>query len=136
MELRDRVAELLTFRGEVARVLGVGLDLERHLLDDGQSVAVEPRELARVVREDADRGQPEIGEDLVADPPFPRVGRKPEREVGLDGVEAVRLQLVRLQLVEKADSPSLLAHVEDDAAPFLLDARERRLELLAAVAEV
>ena len=94
VELRDRVAELLTFRGEVALVLGVGLDLERHLLDDGEPVAVEPRELPRVVREDADRRQPEVGEDLVADAPLPRVGREPEREVRLDRVEAGRLELV------------------------------------------
>ena len=136
VELRDRVAELLTFRGEVARVLGGRLDLERHLLDDRQPVAVEPRELARIVREDADRRQPEVGEDLVADPPLPRVGREPEREVRLDRVEPVRLQLVGAELVEEADSAALLAHVQDDAAILLgLDARERVLELLAAVAE-
>ena len=39
------------------------------------------------------------------------------------------------KLVQEADPAALLAHVEDDAAPFRLDARERLLELLAAVAE-
>ena len=43
VELRDRVAELLALRGEVARVLGLRLDLDRHLLDDGQAEAVETR---------------------------------------------------------------------------------------------
>src|SRR5262249_7386994 len=58
MELRDRVAQLLTFGCEVALVLGRRLGLERHLLDNGEAVAVEPGELAGVVREDADRRQP------------------------------------------------------------------------------
>ena len=79
--------ELLTFRGEVARVLGLRLDLDRHLLDDGQAEAVEPRELAGVVRQDPDRRQSEVGEDLVPDPPLPCVGREPELEVRLHGVE-------------------------------------------------
>src|SRR5918994_4417296 len=107
VELRDRVAQLLTFRGEVARVLRRGLDLERDLLDDGQAVAVEARELARVVREDANRRQAEVGEDLVADPPLPRVGREAESEVRLHRVEPVRLQVVRAELVQKADPASL-----------------------------
>ena len=136
VEPRDRVAELLTFRAEVALVLGRRVDLERYLLDDRQSVAVEARQLLRVVREDANRRQPEVGEDLVADPPLPRVGRESEREVRLDGVEPVRLQLVGPELVQEADSAPFLAHVEDDAAALLLDPRERALQLLAAVAQV
>ena len=76
----------------------------------------------------------EVGEDLIADPPLSRVGREAEREVGLYGVEAVRLQLVRLQLVQESDTASLLPHVEDDAAALGLDACERALELLSAVA--
>ena len=47
----------------------------------------------------------------------------------------VRLQLVRAELVQEADSAAFLAHVQDDAAPLGLDAGERLLELLAAVAE-
>ena len=135
VELRDRVAELLTFRGEIARVLRRGLDLERHLLDDRQPVSVEPGQLARVVGQDPDGRQPEVGEDLVADPPLARVRRKPEREVGLDGVEPVRLQLVGPKLVQEADPAALLAHVQDDAVSLRLDAGERLLELISAVAE-
>src|SRR5262249_3145109 len=88
-----------------------------------------------VVREDADGRQAEVGEDLVADAPLARIGWEAEREVRLDGVEAARLQLVRAQLVQQADSAPLLAHVEDDAAYLFLPARERDFEFLAAVAQ-
>ena len=68
-------------------VLGVGLDLDRLLRDDGEPEARDAGDLLRVVREHADRGQAEVGEDLRADPVLPRVGREAELEVRLDGVE-------------------------------------------------
>ena len=78
--------------------------------------------------------RPRSAEDLVADPPLARVGRKAELEVRLDGVEPLLLQLVRLELVEQADAASLLRHVEEHAAVLGGDAAEREVELLAAVA--
>ena len=117
----DRVAQLVTLRLRGSAVLGVRRDLDRHLLDHGQPVAVEPADLLRVVREDADRRQAEVGEDLVADPVLARVRREAELEVRLDGVEAVLLQLVRAQLVQQADAAALLRHVEQHAALLGLD---------------
>ena len=93
-----------------------------------------PVSLLRVVREDADRRQPEVGEDLDADPVLARVGGEAELEVRLDRVEALLLQLVGLQLVQQADAAALLRHVEEHAALLGADPRERELELLAAVA--
>ena len=93
-----------------------------------------PADLARIVREDPDGAQPEVGEDLVADPPLARVGREAELEVRLDRVEPLLLQLVRLELVQQADAASLLRHVEEDAALLGGDTPQREVELLAAVA--
>ena len=93
-----------------------------------------PVELPRVVREDADRGQPEVGEDLVADAVVARVGREAELDVRLDRVEALLLQLVGAELVQQPDPAPLLGHVEEHAAALARDLRERLLELLAAVA--
>src|SRR5262249_42214114 len=130
----EAVPELGALRRKVALVLRVGLDLDRHLLDDRQAEALHARGLARVVGEDADRAEAEVGEDLVADAPLPRVGRKAELEVRLDRVEALLLQLVRLQLVEEPDPATLLRHVEEHPAIFGGDAPEGEVELLAAVA--
>ena len=126
--------ELVALRLEVVAVLVVRLDLDRLLRDDRQPEAADPGDLPRVVREHADRRQPEVGEDLGADPVLARVGLEAELEVRLDRVAALLLQLVRAQLVEQADPAALLREVEQDAAPLLLDPRERALELLAAVA--
>src|SRR6202022_4665837 len=105
-------AELLALRLEIARVLGVRGDLERHLIDDLEAEALDPGDLARVVREEANRREPEVGEDLRADPVVPGVGREAELGVRLDRVTALLLQLVGLELVEQADAATLLRHVE------------------------
>src|SRR5437773_11282920 len=88
------VAELVTFRGEVARVLLRRCRLDRHLLDHLEPESFDTGDLLRVVREDADRGQTELGEDLVADPVVAHVRLKPELDVRFNRVEAVLLELV------------------------------------------
>ena len=81
-----------------------------------------------------DRREPEVDQDLRADAVVAQVGRQAELEVGVDGVVALLLQLVGPELVQQADAAALLGEVEQHALPLLLDHRERRLELLAAVA--
>src|ERR1035437_6022307 len=125
--------ELISFGREIALVLGVRGNDDRQLLDDGQPVAGDVQ-LARVVGEQADGREPEIDENLVADPPLPLVRAEAELQVGLDRVVAALLQLVGLELVEQADAASLLRHVEENSTLLLRDAGERVVELLAAVA--
>jgi hypothetical protein len=81
------VTELLALRGEVPLVLRVGLDLDRHLLRHRETVALQAGQLLGVVRQDPDRRQAEVGQDLVADPPLSRIGRIAELEVRLDRVQ-------------------------------------------------
>src|SRR5262249_37725792 len=128
------VAELVALRREVAGVLRLRRRLDRDLLDDLNAEPLDPDDLLRVVREDPDGREAEVGEDLVADPVIPHVGCEAELEVRLDRVEPVLLQLVGLQLVEEADAPSLLCHVEKYTAVLGRYAFERLFELLAAVA--
>ena len=78
--------------------------------------------------------QAEVDEDLRADAVVAQVDRQAELEVGVDGVEPAVLQLVGVELVEQADPAALLGEVEQHAAALALDHRQRRLELLAAVA--
>ena len=53
-----------------------------------QADGLEPDDLARVVGEQADGGEAEVGEDLGSDAVVAQVGREAELEVGLDRVEA------------------------------------------------
>ena len=130
----EGVAHLVALGPQVGLVVGVGRRLDRHLLGDREAVALEADDLFRVVGEDADAGQAEVAEDLGADPVVAQVGGQAELEVGLDRVGALLLQLVGAQLVQQADPAPLLGEVEEDAAALALDHRQRRVELLAAVA--
>src|SRR5436309_11862474 len=128
------VAELVTFRGEIVRVLCGRRGLDRHLFDHLEPEALDAGDLLRIVREDADGAQAELGEDLVTDPVIAHVRLEPELEIPLHGVVAVLLQLVGAQLVEQADAASFLRHVEENASLLGRNLLERLLELLAAVA--
>ena len=77
----EAMPELVALGLEVAAVLGVRRRLDGHLFDDRQPEPFDPRELLRVVREDPDRRQAEVGEDLVPDPPVPGVGGKPASRI-------------------------------------------------------
>src|SRR5437867_7191577 len=60
------VAEPLLLRLEVARVVRVGLHLDRQLLDHLEAVALDADQLARVVREQAYLADAQVEQDLVA----------------------------------------------------------------------
>ena len=96
---------------------GVGSRLERDALVDREAVALEPRALRRVVRQQPHRTHAEVHEDLCADAVLARVRREPELDVGLHRVPALVLQLVGAQLVGQPDRPALVApDVQDDPA--------------------
>src|SRR6185295_11505092 len=62
------------------------------------------------------------------------VGGEAELQVGLDGVVALVLELVRLELLDQADAAAFLPDVEEDAALLAGDEGERGFHLLAALA--
>src|SRR5215217_8910445 len=91
----EPVPELRALRLEVAAVLGVRRHLDRNLLRHLEPEPLEAGDLLRVVREDPDRLEPELVENLRADAVFSAVGREAELDVRLDGVEPCLLELVR-----------------------------------------
>ena len=91
-------------------------------------------DLLWVVGQDADRTEAQVNEDLGANAVVAKIGRETELEVGVDGVVALLLKLVGLQLVEQPDPPALLREVEQNPLPLLFDHSERCGQLVAAVA--
>src|SRR6476661_4786714 len=103
--LVEQVSEFILLRLEVMQVILVRSDLDRHALDDAQSVTLQPDHLARVVCQQADVAHAEVVEDLGADTVLAQVGGVAEALVRLDGVQALLLlQLVRLQFGQEADA--------------------------------
>ena len=106
---------------------------DRHALDDLQAIALQPRALRGIVRQETNGRKPEIGEDLCADAIVAEIRCKAELDVRLDGIAPLILQSVGTHLVCKSDAASLLPHVEDNALALCLDTAHCRCELIAAV---
>src|SRR5512145_1170297 len=128
------MAELVTLCTQILTVLRIRLYFKGYPLQHLQAVPVEARALGGVVREQSEIAEPEVHEDLGADPVVALIRLEAERMVRLDGVHTLLLQLVSANLVVQADAPTLLAQVHDDPAPGILDDRHRLEELRAAVA--
>src|SRR6185503_18179526 len=77
----QQVAEPVALRAEVVAVVIARLVLDRDLVGHAQAVALEPDDLLRVVGEQPNRRQPEVDENLRADPVVAQVGRQPELEI-------------------------------------------------------
>jgi hypothetical protein len=120
-----------------AEILAVGLareHLDGYALDDRQAVLPELPHLVGVVRHQAHLAHAQIEQDAGPGLVVPHVGGEPERVVRFDRVVAAVLQRVGPDLVEQADAAPLVEHVDQHARARLLDHRERRVELLAAIA--
>src|ERR1051325_10389089 len=92
---------------EVFDVRRLRRDFDRHELDDCESVAFQPDDLPRIVREQADFLHAEIAQNLRADAVVSEVFLETELKVRLDGVQPLVLQRVRLYLVREPDAPAL-----------------------------
>ena len=64
--------------------IGVGGD--GHLLNDTQTIAVEPHSFARVVRQQAELTQPQILQNLSTDAVVAAIGRQSEGVIGFNRI--------------------------------------------------
>src|SRR5947209_10032274 len=111
---RQEVPELVALGAEVLPVrLGRG-NLDRDTLGDVQPVAFQADDLLGVVGQELQVLDPQVDQDLSPDAVIAEIGVESERDVGLDRVLALILQLVRAHLVEEPDPTPLLPHVHED----------------------
>ncbi len=115
-------------------MLAFARNLDRHALDDLETVGGEPHALVRVVRQETNLPHAQIGQDLRPDSEVPLVGLESEALVGLDRVETAILQVVGANLVREPDPAPLLPHVEEDPLAGGGDHLQGQAPLLAAIA--
>ena len=82
------VAELIPLGRQVPPVLVVRLHLNRNLLRHVQPVGLQAGDFLRVVRQQPDRRQTELGENLVADPEWVASGKLTSK-----GIEELKSRL-------------------------------------------
>ena len=114
--------------------MGAGVHHQRHPLLHLQAIAAEAGDLARVVGEQPQPVDAEVGEDLRANAVVAQISREAEPLIGFNGVEPRFLEAVGLQFVDQADAPTFLAQVDDHTLACRLDLAQGRLQLGPAVA--
>src|ERR1051325_1124367 len=128
------MSELHPLRRKVSFIMRIGLHPDRHLLGDLQAVTLQADDLLRIVRQQADRFQPEVAEDLRAEAVFAQVHAVAKFYVRLHGVVALFLELVGLDFRAEADAPPFLAHVENHTATGFGNLPTRLVQLWPAIA--
>ena len=119
--------------GQIAAILGIDRRMQRHAPADLDAGAGKAVQLGRIVGQQHDAAAAEQLQHARRDPIVALIVLETERHIGIDRVEAGILQPIRLHLVGEAEPAPLLVEVEDDAAR-VLDAGNRKLELIAAIA--
>ncbi len=89
--------------------------------------------LQRIVRQKTHGFYPQIPENLGTDIILPQILVKAQGQVGLHRIHPAVLKLIGPQLIDQADAPAFLAHIEHNAPALFLDLAHGRRELLAAV---
>src|SRR2546421_3713646 len=134
LHFMEDVSHLVLLRAKIADVRLPRGDFDRHALDDFEPVALDPDDLARVIRDQADIAETEVDENLGADPVVAKVRFEAELEVRLHGIAPIVLQLIGFDLVQQTNAAPFLIEVQQHPAALLLDHLQRAVELVATVA--
>src|SRR5438270_13481343 len=112
------MAELLAFSGQIASIVGVRMNLDRHLFDDVQAITFESNHFAWVIREQTNGFEAQISQNLRSETILAKVHSKTEFLVRLDRVVALLLKLISLNLGSQPDASAFLTHIDDDTCAF------------------
>ena len=88
----EGVAELVPFGREIAPVIGIGRDFERHALGDVDAEFFEGQGFVGIVRQQPQTVDTERAQDLPGNAVVAGIGDKTQRGIGLDGVVPQVLQ--------------------------------------------
>src|SRR6267143_6815773 len=130
----QQVSQLRLFGLEIFRVVRIGFATDWHLLHHLQAVAFQPDDLLRVVSQKTEPTHSEIEKDLRAEAVVSQIAGIPEPRVCLDRVESFLLQFVSVNFCREPYAASLLAHINQDTAAFLLNLPKRGVQLISAIA--
>ena len=104
--------------------MAVRRDDNRHALGDFESVPLEARNLARVVRQQPQSPNAKVHQHLGTFSVIAQIWRESERNVGLDGVKALFLFPIGMKLVRQANASPFLTHIENGASVLPSDITE------------
>src|SRR6266550_2978900 len=130
----QRVPQLGLLRFEIFCVMRIGLGTNGHLLNHFEAIALKADNFLWIICEKPKLPHAEIEKNLRPKSVIAEVARVTKLGVGFHGIETFLLQFVRVNFCRQPNSPSFLAHVNQNAVTLLLDLPQRRMQLIPAVA--
>ena len=130
----QRMSHALLFCFQIAEVILVGCNLDRHVLYDFQAVGLQSDALHGVVGHEAHLVHAEVSQHLCAAAIVALVGLEAQAEVGIYRVVAFLLQFLGSEFVHQAYAAALLLHIDDDPLALFLNLLHGAVQLFAAVA--
>src|SRR5256712_354444 len=130
----EEMPKALLLRSEVANVRRRGRHLERDAFRYVDAVRAEFLDLRGVVRHQLNRCHAKHSEHARGTLVTPEVRGEAKDAICVDGVETVVLEVVRRDLVDDPDAPSLLGEVQQDAFRRASESPHCGIELFATVA--
>ena len=113
--------------------MGIAVGVQGNALGDFDTRLHQRCDLARVIGHQSNRRYLQVPAHRGQHAVVPHIGAKAQLFIGLDSVSTLVLQLVGLDLVEKAYATTLLAQVEKGSATFCRDGLESCLQLVTAI---
>ena len=134
IDLVEVMAHAFLFGAHVAEIVVVGSYFDRHVFFNRESISFKAEAFHRVVRHQAHAMHAESVENLGTYAIVALVGLVTEMQIGIDGVKALLLKLVGLDLIHQSYAAAFLIQIKDNSASLLLDHFHSFVELIAAVA--
>jgi hypothetical protein len=127
------MTQLPLFGSEIFDIAIVRIHFESHSFGDIDPVLRESLDLAFIIRQQTDRPDPQIAQNLCRNPVIASVFPKTELKVRLDRIPPLVLQSIRSNLVRQSNSTALLMKVDDNTLASFVNPMHCRFELLAAI---
>jgi hypothetical protein len=118
----------------ITTVVGIDRRLEWHSVGDFNARACQTVELGWIVGEQHNPRAIQYPQHMCGDPVIALIVIEAERDVGVEGIEAVVLQLICPHLVGETKPAAFLGQTENDAAAEVFEQRQSEPKLFPAVA--
>ena len=130
----QQVSHLRSLGLEIFGVVRIRFATNRHLFHHLEAVPFESDNFLRIVRQKTELADAKIEQDLGAETVIAQIAWVSKPGICLHRVETFLLQFVGVNFCCQPDPTAFLSHVNQNAAAFLLDLLQRRVELVSAIA--
>ena len=121
------------FDFQIELVKRVSVDNDRHSFAYGDAIAGKPHTFGRIISDQTNAGQAQVGKDLSSDTIITQIRSKAQLNIGFNGIITLILQRISPDFIRQTDTTSFLTHIQYYTAPFFFYHSQRCCQLIAAI---